>query len=600
MNVKTFFAGIFFLGASIFAAYAQKTGEQGMDEMWGDVAGKKDAGLESKAAWFKEAKYAMFIHWGLFSQVSNNWKGKTYYGIGEWIMKLSKSSIADYEGLAKEFNPVKFNAREWVQLAKDAGMKYIVITAKHHEGFAMFKSSHPYNVVDATPFKRDPMQELAAACKEAGLKLGFYYSQFQDWHEINNWSSDIKPVTFEEYFKNKCEPQVKELCSQYGPLILIWFDTPGAMTKDQSLALVDLVKKNQPQALINSRIGNGVGDYSTYGDHEIPSKNVAGLWEAINTSNDSWGNAWYDENWKGASEIARDLVSVIARGGNYMLNIGPRADGSIPETNAEFLRTSGEWIRQHAGAIYGAGASPWQKAFPWGDCTVSGNNLNLFVFDWKPGENINFPGLKTKIKSVSITTSKEKLSFKQNNDGWVQIQLPLRKKGELLEVISVELAGKPEVDAIPGIDPVYVTTLRAELADTTGCSFGKASWMEKFGEWKHKPIIKGWKSDKSAISWTVNVKTPGKYFVNLEYNAWKDADGGEWDLIAEKGSKLRIYTTASTGTPSTEKGRYRFRNVRMGVVELNASGKQILRFCSATSPKGGGIQLHAIYLTPVE
>ncbi|HET9570608.1 MAG TPA: alpha-L-fucosidase [Bacteroidales bacterium] len=579
---------------------AQKTAEPGMDKLWGDVTSSQSNKRPANAAWFANAKYAMFIHWGLFSQASNLWKGKTYYGIGEWIMKLSKSSISDYEGLAKEFNPVKFNAKEWVKLAKDAGMKYIIITAKHHEGFAMFKSSNPFNIVDATPFNRDPLKELADACKEAGLKLGFYYSQFQDWHEINSWSQDIKPTTFDEYFKNKSEKQVQELCTNYGPLLLMWFDTPGSMTKDQSLDLVRIVKENQPQALINSRIGNGVGDYSTYGDHEIPTKNMTGLWEAINTSNDSWGSAWYDENWKGPAEIVRDLISVIARGGNYMLNIGPRADGSIPETNADFLRISGAWIKQHQDAIYGAGASPWQKSLPWGDCTMTGNRLNLFVFDWKPGDDIFLPGLKTKIKSVTMNQGKLKLTFQQTEDGWAHITLPLIVKKELVEVINVEFDQRPEVNTTLGIDPVHPTILRADLAEVSKCSKAKASWMEKFGEWKHKPMIKDWTSPESMTSWMVDVKKAGNYFVNIEYNAWKEADGCEWDLVNKSGRKLRIYTTESTGASMEVKSRFRFRNVRVGVLELNETGMQELKLCAASLPKGGGIQLYAIYLTPVE
>lgn len=606
---KNTFPFIFIISLSMACGIssAQKATDKPMNEMWGSALGKQPSNLQDNAAWFANAKYAMFIHWGLFSQNANIWQGKTYYGIGEWIMYLAKTRIDDYERIANDFNPVKFNAKEWVQLAKDAGMKYIVVTAKHHDGFAMFKSSHPYNVVDATPFKRDPMKELAEACHEAGIKLGFYYSQFQDWHEINDWSADLKKISFDEYFKNKCVPQVKELLTNYGEPLLIWFDTPIDMTREQSLSLVNLVKFNRPMTLINSRIGNGVGDYDTYGDHEIPSRNVSGLWEAVNTSNDSWGFAWYDQNWKGAEEIASDLVAVVARGGNFMLNVGPKADGTIPETNASFLRVSGKWIKQHADAIYGASASPWLNALPWGDVTHSGNTLNLFVFDWKPGEEIWLPGLKTRIKSVTVRTSKEKLRFKQDADQWAHIKLPLRTRKELIEVITVELYDKPEVDAIVGIDPVGITAVRADFAETSGCSKGKSGWMEKFGEWKHKTNVEKWMSDSSAAQWIVNVKTPGKYFVNIEYNAWKECDAGEWDLISEQGDRLRIYTTETTGASVTnvnapalsDRARFRFRNVRTGIIEFKVAGKQKLILKAASDPKAGGMQLHSIFLEPV-
>lgn len=351
-----------------------------------------------------------------------------------------------------------------------------------------------------------------------------------------------------------------------------------------------------------------MGDYSTYGDHEIPSRNVDGLWEAVNTSNDSWGHAWYDDNWKGPTEIATDLVSVVARGGNFMLNIGPKGDGNIPETNAAFLRQSGQWIKKHARAIYGAKASPWLNALPWGDCTLYGNTINLFVYEWKAGEAIYLSGLKTKIKSVTIQNSKKQLVFKQYKDNWVHIQLPLRKKQELIEVITVEFAVKPEVDATLGISPVGTTALLADFAETSGCEKGKSSWMEKFGEWKHKTDLREWASDASAASWLFNVKAPGKYFVNIEYNAWKEADGSEWDLITQPNNKLRMYTTETTGASITkmntdglsEKPRPRFRNVRMGVIEISNAGKQTIKLATAAIPKGKGFQLHAIYLMPVE
>jgi alpha-L-fucosidase len=366
------------------------------------------------------------------------------------------------------------------------------------------------------------------------------------------------------------------------------------MTKEQSMEIVNLVEKNQPQALINSRIGNGVGDYSTYGDHEIPARNIPGLWEAVNTSNDSWGYSWCDENWKGPTEIIKDLVSVVARGGNFMLNVGPKADGTIPEINAAFLRQSGEWLRNHAEAIYGAQPSPWLNALPWGDVTVSNNKLNLFLFDWRAGESIWLPGVDTKIKSVRIQGTDEKLVFNQGQDKWVEIQIPKRKKKELVEVITVELEGTLKIDPALAVDPVFPTSIRADFAKTLECEHEKVSWMEKFGEWKHRVSIGKWTSMKSRASWVVDLKSPGKYYVNIDYNAWKESDGGEWDLVTEDGNRLRIYTTETTGA------RPRFRDVRVGIIEFKSKGKQTLTFQPSATPVGGGMQLSSIILTPVE
>jgi alpha-L-fucosidase len=255
-------------------ARADEIADSAMDKLWGERL-ELDAG--ERGSWFKQAKYAMFIHWGLYSELAGDWKGKTYFGIGEWIMNkyLAGISVDDYRALAKDFNPVKFDAKAWVSLAKQSGMKYIVITAKHHDGFAMYGSkASSYNIVDASPFKRDPLKELADECRKQGLGFGFYYSQYQDWNEKdaygNAWDFNPKDAQFDKYFKEKCEPQVRELVTQYGDLAVLWFDTPGKMTKEHSMALVNLVREHQPRCLINSRIGNGVGDYSSLGDMEIP------------------------------------------------------------------------------------------------------------------------------------------------------------------------------------------------------------------------------------------------------------------------------------------------------------------------------------------
>lgn len=572
-----------------------------LHEVWAIDSAKVSVDKQEMMNWFRESKYAMFIHWGLYAQASNLWKGETNYGIAEWLMNRKQIPVAEYETLAKEFNPVNFNAKEWVKLAKDAGMRYIVITAKHHDGFAMYKSSDPFNIVDATPFKRDPMKELAEACKEGGLKLGFYYSQFQDWHEINSWDPSHRNQPFDEYFNNKCKVQVKELLSNYGPISLIWFDTPGSMTREQSLELVELMKTLQPKALINSRIGNGVGDYSSRGDQEIPPKNIPGLWEAVNTTNDTWAYAWYDENWKSPLQIASDLVSVVARGGNYMLNLGPKSDGTMPATIAEFLRISGAWVNKHGDAIYGTSPSPWQRAFSWGDCTLKGNKLNLFVFKWLPGGDINVFGLNNKIKSAVIVGDKrEKVEFEKDINGWTTFHLPLRNKLQLIEVIEVEIEGAPDVNAELSIDDTGETVLGADFAAVDGCKVSAASWMEKHGDWKHAQNITGWKSEGSQASWVVNVKKPGLYFVDFEFNAFMESAGNEWDIFSENSSKLRFYSLETTGAEKPGSARYRFRTVRAGTIAFNKAGRQTLTLKAATKPRGDGMQLESLRIIPVE
>lgn len=302
--------------------------------------------MENKQ-WFKEAKFGMMIHWGLYSLLAGEYGGKRTKKLGEWIMRDLEIPICEYEKLTAVFNPIYFDAEEWVKLAKNAGMQYIVITSKHHDGFALYKSdSDRYNVVDSTPFGRDVIAEMAAACKKYGLKLGLYYSQEIDWHEEfggffahNNWDfPDSKVEDFAICFEKKIKPQVKELVTKFDELLLFWFDTPKCITPEQSDELYALVKKYQPDCLMNSRIGNGRGDYTSCGDNKIPDDYKDTLYEAPCTMNDTWGFKYYDDNWKSVDKIIEIKNHLNERGINYLLNIGPDGLGRIPVPSEEILR----------------------------------------------------------------------------------------------------------------------------------------------------------------------------------------------------------------------------------------------------------------------
>ncbi|NCB09817.1 MAG: alpha-L-fucosidase, partial [Bacteroidia bacterium] len=291
-----------FLSAILFLiiACSPKTEQSIKDE----ATRKQDAKME----WWREARFGMFVHWGLYAVPAGEWNGEEIPGISEWIMLRAKIPVAEYEKLAEQFNPEKFDAEEWVRLAKLAGMKYIIITSKHHDGFAMFHSaaSH-YNIVDATPFGRDPLKELAEACQAEGVRLGFYYSQTIDWHEPdavgNSWDGWPTERDFKRYLRGKVFPQIEELLTHYGPVAGIWFDTPGPITPEESREIVELVHRLQPDCLVNSRIGNGLGDYDTLGDQEIPRLPRPGLWETPDTHNDTWAFSHFDTSWKSAREL---------------------------------------------------------------------------------------------------------------------------------------------------------------------------------------------------------------------------------------------------------------------------------------------------------
>lgn len=307
--------------------------------------------------WFRHAGYGMMIHWGLYALVGGEWRGKRMDYIGEWSQSYFRIPNETYGRLTSAFNPVEFRAEDWVTLARDSGMKYMVITSKHHDGFALFRTkTDPYNVFDATPFGRDIIAELAEACYKHGIRLGLYYSQDLDWHEpdgggytrghtnagmswTNDWDyPDNAGKDYSRCFENKIKPQVKEILTGYGDLCLIWFDTPLTLSEAQSRELYNMVKTHQPDCLVNSRIGNGLGDYRSWGDNQIPDESMKeGLYESPATLNRTWGYKAFDTDWKPASEIRRIRRHLNERGINYLLNIGPDHLGRIPAPACDIL-----------------------------------------------------------------------------------------------------------------------------------------------------------------------------------------------------------------------------------------------------------------------
>jgi alpha-L-fucosidase len=583
--------------------------EKGMDEMWGDKKLSTE-GTNPSLEWFKHDKYAMFIHWGLYSNMGGVWKEKTYYGIGEWIMHMAKIPVDEYKASAATFNPEKFDATELVKLAKAAGMKTIVITAKHHEGFAMFDSKvSDFTVTKATPSKRDLMKELADACAAEGMRLGFYYSQNQDWTEPygGNYKGTrpdgYKPEDFSIYFKDKVLPQVTELLTNYGPIAMIWFDTPGGMPKEYSAQLVELVQKYQPSCLINSRIGGGYGDYVSLGDMHIPPvRPEEDAWETVDTTNDSWSYAWYDQNWKSPKAICERLIRVVARGGSYMLNIGPKGDGSIPAKAVENLRASGAWIKQNSEAIYGTTASPFDQGFSWGDITTKGNNLYLHVFEWPATGTLRIAGLGANVKAASLLHDSSDVLFAQNGET-LEVTLGSQAGLELplIPIVKLTLDAPASVTSqatqVDGLTPV---TLLSQMATTSDCKHYDRRWMEKFGEWKHDYFIAKWTSNDAAATWDINVLEAGEYLVSIEYSCENDAADSEWVLSC--GDESITFITLESGYDSKKSfqpGPARQRNftAQLGVLNIPEAGLNQLQ----VTPRnliGEGVWIKGIRLTP--
>jgi alpha-L-fucosidase len=469
-----------------------------------------------KLRWWREARFGMFIHWGLYALPAGRWKGQDVPGIGEWIMHRKRIPVREYEKLAGRFNPVRFDAEAWVRLAKDAGMRYLVITSKHHDGFAMFRSpSSPYNVVDATPWKHDPMADLARACRKHGIRLCFYYSQDQDWHDPdgsrNDWDFDESGKDFAAYLRRKVRPQLTELLTQYGPIGLIWFDTPYTITRKHSVELKRLVHRIQPDCLVSGRIGHDIGDYGSLGDNQIPVGRIEGEYETPATLNDTWGFKSRDRNWKSVDTLLYLLVDLASKGINYLLNVGPTALGEIPAPSVERLREIGTWMKSNGEAIYGTSASPFPYELPWGRITRKPGRLYLHFFEWPRGE-LRIHGLRNRVNKAYLLSDRgRRIAVKQTRDSGLDLDVLslsgfAKRPDPRVSVVVLEISGSARVDPLPIEQPDGTLSLPAFMADRRGPAAG--GFTVARGGYTDQ-----WKSPANGLRWKAKVLVPGLYRV---------------------------------------------------------------------------------------
>ena len=442
---------------------------------------------DPRMQWWKDAKFGMFIHWGIYSVPAGKWGDKTIYG--EWIMHQAKIPRAEYAALAKQFNPTQFNADEWVKLAKDAGQKYMVITSKHHDGFAMFGSkADPYNIVDATPFKRDILKELAEACRKQGMKLGFYYSQAQDWYHpggavSGNVEWDQTHVAdMNKYIEQIAIPQVKEILANYGDVAVLWWDTPTNMTPEMTRKLADLLKP-YPQIITNNRLGANMGGDLETPEQFVPATGFPGRnWEVCMTMNGHWGyNAW-DDRWKSTSELLLKLIDIVSKGGNFLLNVGPNAYGVIPEVCQQNLREMGEWLKINGEAIYKTTGSPFPY-LSWGRATRNGQNLYLHVFDWPKDGKLVVPFSNKIGKAWLLADPKTslKITAGQNKS---TIQLPSYAPDKIASVVAVQFDGEPVIQPIPSTGATVIASSTGDGSSLKAINDGdpKSKWQAAKGE----------------------------------------------------------------------------------------------------------------------
>ncbi len=416
--------------------------------------------------WWREARFGMFIHWGLYAVPAGVWKGKQIPGIGEWIMAGANIPVAEYAPLAKQFSPVKFDPARWVSIAKAAGMKYIVITSKHHDGFSLWNSKvSDYDVVDSTPFGKDILAALTKECRRQGIKMCFYHS-ILDWHHPAQFvnpkaknprdghaNNSIHPERKAEYV-SYMKAQLRELITNYDPAVL-WFDGEWVdwWTEPDGKDLYNYVRSLKSDIIVNNRVGKGrrgmqglnkgpgyAGDFGTP-EQEIPATGQPGVdWESCMTMNDTWGYKSFDKNWKSTQQLVRNLVDIVSKGGNYLLNVGPTAEGLIPEASVQRLAEIGRWMDVNAEAIYDTTASPFPQP-SWGRFTKKPGFLYAHVFEWPGDGQLQIPALKQNVAKASLLTAagSQSLEVKQSETG-IFVSLPAKPPSPIDSVVKLDLA----------------------------------------------------------------------------------------------------------------------------------------------------------------
>ena len=441
------------LALLLTSAAARMLSAQGVRE----TAAQKDA----RMSWWRDARFGMFIHWGLYAVPAGTWKGERITGLGEWIQERAKIPGDDYAPLTRQFNPTQFDADEWVRIAKDAGMKYIIITSKHHDGFAIFDSKvSTYDVMDATPYRRDAIKALAAATRRAGLKFGVYYS-IMDWHHPDAQapayptynSRTYKNPNFARYVETYMKPQLRELVTQYPEIDVLWFDGEwiADWSDEQGRSLYDWLRGMRPSLIVNNRVGHSrqgmsgmsankdaPGDFGTP-EQEVPPQGLPGVdWETCMTLNNTWGFQTFDDGWKDSRELVRTLVDVASKGGNFLLNVGPTARGVIPWQSVSRLREMGDWMRANGEAVYGTAASPYGLP-AWGRYTAkpTAGRVYAHVFDWPRDRKLVLTGVQAKPAAVYLLGDRKPLAVEQSAGGWV-VSLPTVRPSAIASVLVLE------------------------------------------------------------------------------------------------------------------------------------------------------------------
>jgi alpha-L-fucosidase len=503
--------------------------------------------LDQRLTWWRDARFGMFIHWGVYSYLGGTWQGKPVNGYAEHIQRIMKIPIPVYrQEVARHFDPTNFNADAWVRLAKAAGMKYIVITAKHHDGFAMWPTKiNDYNVMDATPWHHDPMKDLKAACQKYGLKFGFYYSQAFDWGNSNapgndwefgnpggdrkiggvNWW-ETKPEFMDKarkYVDEKSIPQLLELIHTYHPDIL-WFDTSGKLPPSENLRIMKAVREADPNVVISGRLVHDWGDYADTTDRPANFPPQDGDWEGIPTTDESYGWNKNDFSYKPPSHFIQLLAKAAARGGNVLMNIGPMGNGEFDPHDVTILEGIATWWKVNGVSIRGTSRTPLPVQ-TWGESTRKGNTLYLHVFDWPTNGQLVVGGLESNVKRAWLLAERSHLKTQRLNSFDLEInKLPATAPDAADSVIALECDGDIQADTNRLLQPEFpIETLRAFDGILQGnLKYGPGKKTDDY--------VLNWTSTDQSITWPVRLNTLATYEVTINYAAPLDTAGGTFTV----------------------------------------------------------------------
>ncbi|MAT72945.1 MAG: hypothetical protein CMJ58_25975 [Planctomycetaceae bacterium] len=552
------------------------------------AAAAEDAARDQRMAWWRDAKFGMFIHWGVYAVPAGTYHDQRIGGIGEWIMRHGEIPVAEYRAFAQEFNPVKYDPQAWAALAKEAGMRYVVITAKHHDGFALYDSAvTDWDIVDATPYGQELLGPLADAVRDQGLKFGLYYSQAQDWthpggakagyDEGQSWD-DANVGDYDQYLTNIALPQAKEILSRYEPAVL-WWDTPVWMNQQRAEPFHQLVAA-RPQLITNNRLGGGYA-----GDTETPEQHIPATgykdrdWETCMTMNDTWGFKSYDHNWKSTRTLLTNLVDIVSKGGNYLLNVGPTAEGEIPPESIERLREIGAWMEVNGEAIYGTTASPCRRP-AWGRLTRKGDRLFLHVLEWPSDGRLIVP-IDVQVESCRLLAEPARTFATRKVDAGLAVQLTGDAVDPICSVVELQITGEP-TEIITPVRPSADGALVLMAADAV--TDGHIQ-LETIGG---RPNLGYWTSDEDTATWNAVIAAPGEYRVTAEVAG---PEASRWSI--EAGDAKLDAATQATGD------YHAFATQELGTLQLPGAGAVLVRVRPAAEG-WQAINLRKVTLTPVE